>query len=59
MMYDEKKLEEQLLEIKPHYYLIQGLGKFHNMKELRMTLNVSRQAIRMLMEAGVITKIYK
>ncbi len=58
-MYEEKKLEEQSLAIKSHYYLIRGLGTFDNMKDLRMTLKVSRQAIRMLMEAGVIKKIYK
>lgn len=52
------KLEqEQLTKNKPHYYLIKGLGKFDNMKELRMILKVSRQAIRMLMRVGVIKKI--
>ncbi len=58
-MHDEKKLEEQSIDIKPHYYLIRGIGTFNNMKDLRMTLKVSRQAIRMLMEAGVNKKNYK
>ena len=58
-MYEEEKLEEQSIAIKQHYYLIEGLGTFDNMKDLRMTLKVSRQAIRMLMEAGVIKKIYR
>ena len=56
-MDDREKLKEQSEQIKPHYYYIKGLGKFDNMKDLRMTLKVSRQAIRMLMEAGVIIKI--
>jgi len=56
-MYDRKELEEQSIEIPPHYYYIKGLGKFDNMKDLRMTLRVSRQAIRMLMRAGIIIKI--
>jgi len=56
-MYERKKLIEQSNQIKPHYYLIKGLGTFSNMKDLRLTLKVSRRAIRMLMEAGVIIKI--
>ena len=56
-MHERKKLEKQSIEIPQHYYFIKGLGKFDNMKDLRMKLKVSRQAIRMLMEAGVIIKI--
>ena len=57
MMYEEMKSKENLSTIQPHYYLIKGLGKFDNMKDLRMTLKVSRQAIRMLMRVGIIKKI--
>ena len=56
-MNERKKLEKQSIEIPQHYYYIKGLGKFDNMKDLRMTLKVSRQAIRMLMRAGIIIKI--
>ena len=56
-MHERKKLEKQSIEIPQHYYYIKGLGKFDNMKDLRMTLKVSRQAIRMLMRAGIIIKI--
>ena len=56
-MYERKELEEQSNDIPPHYYYIKGLGKFDNMKDLRMTLRVSRQAIRMLMRVGIIIKI--
>jgi len=49
--------DKKTIEISPHYYLINGLGKFDNMKELRMTLGVSRNAIRMLIQAGIIKKI--
>lgn len=52
------KLEQtQLTKNQAHYYLIKGLGKFENMKELRTTLKVSRQAIRMLMRVGIIKKM--
>ena len=44
-------------QITPHYYYIHGLGKFDNMKDLRMTLKVSRQAIRMLMRVGIIKRV--
>ena len=47
------------VEISPHYYLIKGLGKFQNMKELRLALGVSREAIRMLMHVGLIKKIIR
>jgi hypothetical protein len=57
-MYEKMELEKELsAEIQPHYYLINGLGKFDNMKDLRMTLKVSRQAIRMLMRVGVIKRV--
>lgn len=49
--------DKKTVEISPHYYLINGLGKFDNMKDLRMTLRVSRNAIRMLIHVGVIKKI--
>ena len=49
--------QTQTNQITPHYYYIQGLGIFDNMKELRTTLKVSRQAIRMLMRVGVIKRI--
>lgn len=49
--------DKQSVKIKSHYYYIQGLGVFDNMKELRTTLKVSRQAIRMLMRVGIIKKI--
>jgi len=49
--------DNKTVEISPHYYLINGIGKFDNMKELRMTLGVSRNAIRMLMKVGIIKKI--
>lgn len=48
---------EETSQITPHYYLIKGLGKFDNMKDLRTCLGVSRQAIRLLLKAGVIQKI--
>ena len=57
-MYDEMRIEEdQSIKIQPHYYLINGLGKFDNMKDLRSTLKVSRQAIRMLMRVGIIKRV--
>ena len=49
--------KKRTVEISPHHYLIKGLGKFQNMKELRIALGVSREAIRMLMQVGVIIKI--
>ena len=49
--------KKRTVEISPHHYLIKGLGKFQNMKELRLALGVSREAIRMLMQVGVIIKI--
>ena len=44
-------------QIKPHHYIIKGLGKFDNMKELRAALGVSRNAIRLLLRVGIIQKI--
>ena len=58
MMYEKMELKKELsAKIQPHYYFINGLGKFDNMKDLRMTLKVSRQAIRMLMRVGIIKRV--
>lgn len=50
---------KQTNQIRQHYYYVHGLGKFENMKDLRTTLKVSRQAIRMLMRVGLIQKFYR
>lgn len=52
-----KAEQTQTIQITPHYYYIQGLGKFENMKELRLNLRISRQAIRMLMRVGIIKRV--
>jgi len=48
---------QQSSQIAHHYYILEGIGRFENMKDLRMFLGVSRQAIRKLMQAGVIKKM--
>lgn len=56
-MNDEMEIREQSTKIHTHHYLIKGLGTFENMKDLRLTLRVSLEAVRMLMRVGVIKKI--
>jgi ribosomal protein S25 len=52
-----KRERQQTSQIAPHFYILKGIGRFENMKDLRSFLGVSRQAIRKLMQAGVIKKI--
>ena len=52
-----KKERQQSSQIAGHFYILEGIGRFDNMKDLRMFLGVSREAIRRLMHRGVIKRI--
>lgn len=52
-----KEGNQRSSQIVNHYYILKGVGRFDNMKDLRTFIGVSRHAIRKLMEAGVIEKI--
>lgn len=52
-----KKERQRSSQITDHFYILEGIGRFENMKDLRMFLAVSREAIRKLMHRGVIKKI--
>ena len=52
-----KRERQQSSQIAHHYYILEGVGRFENMKDLRGFLGVSRAAIRKLMHAGVIKKM--
>lgn len=56
-MEEMKRESQQSSQIAPHFYILEGIGKFENMKDLRSFLGVSRQAIRRLMHCGVIKRI--
>jgi hypothetical protein len=51
-----KRERQQSSQIVPHFYILEGIGRFENMKDLRSFLGVSRLAIRNLMDRGVIKK---
>lgn len=51
-----KKERPQSSKVAGHYYILEDIGRFENMKDLRMFLGVSREAIRKLMHRKVIKK---
>ena len=53
----KKKERPKSSHVANHYYILEGIGRFENMKDLRMFLGVSREAIRKLMHRKVIKKI--
>lgn len=58
-MDDIKRSSRRTSQKTPHYYRLEGVGIYENMKDLRSFLGISRQAIRLLMRAGVVKKILK